>query len=182
MWHDSRVLEPRAGVLLVATPGLLDPHFYRTVVLLLQHDEEGTVGLVLNRETTERVGDHLPAWEGRAAHPGLIHYGGPVDPAVAIGLMLGEVGESTGVVGLGLVDLGDEPPIESGPPVRVYSGYSGWGAGQLDEELDTGSWFIVTAAAQDPFTEASRQWREVLRRQGGPLAVVSTFPDDPTLN
>jgi putative transcriptional regulator len=175
------VFTSHAGSLLVATPRLADPNFYRAVVLLIQHDEEGTVGLVLNRVTAEEAEDHLPEWESRIAPPGLVHYGGPVEPEIAIGLGMSETGMSTGVAGLSLVDLSEEPS-EDGPLIKVYSGYSGWGAGQLEEELETGSWFVVPAAPDDPFDDPDAQWRKVLRRQPGVLAVVSTYPEDPSLN
>lgn len=166
---------------MVATPHLIDPNFYRTVVLVLQHDDEGTVGVVLNRRTGEKVGDHLPDWEARSAPPGYVHYGGPVEPAMAIGLALTRHGEPTGVPGLSLVDL-SQPPEQTGPTVRIYSGYSGWGEGQLEAELATGSWYVVQAAPEDPFSDPADQWRRVLRRQPGYLSLVSTFPDDVRMN
>ncbi len=169
------------GQLLVATPALVDPNFYRTVVLMLQHDEDGTVGVVLNRPTTEAVADHLPHWEHRITSPGLINYGGPVDPEVAIGLSLVSDGEETGVPGLSIIDLSEEP-VPDGPSVQVYSGYSGWEGGQLESELATGSWYVVQAAPDDPFASADSLWSRVLRRQPGHLAIVSTFPHDVSLN
>lgn len=179
MCHDYR-MESLAGNLLVATPALLDPNFFRTVVLVLQHDEEGCVGVVLNRPSDELVADHLPAWAPRVPEPGTVHYGGPVDPAVAIGLSLTGDGMPTGVPGLTLVDLSTEP--EEDHPVRIYSGYSGWGSEQLETEIAMGSWYVVQASPEDPFDNHDGQWRRVLRRQAGFLSAVSNFPDDPTLN
>lgn len=173
--------ESHTGKLLVATPQLLDPNFYRTVVLMLQHDEEGTVGVVLNRPSQERVDEHLPEWAEAAVEPGLIHYGGPVEPEVAIGLAVTPVGLTTGVPGLSLVDLG-KPPDAEVSSVRIYSGYAGWGTGQLEDELAIGSWYLVQASPDDPFDDPSRLWRRVLRRQPGFLALVSTFPDDVRMN
>ena len=170
-----------AGNLLVATPALLDPNFFRTVVLLLQHDEDGCVGVVLNRPTEEPVVNHLPAWATRVPDPGTVHYGGPVDPAVAIGLSLAGAGMSTGVPGLSLIDLGEDPDDET-HPVRIYAGYSGWGGEQLETEIAMGSWYVVLASPEDPFDSHDDQWRRVLRRQAGFLSAVSNFPDDPTLN
>ena len=173
--------ESQAGMLLVATPRLYDPNFYRTVVLLFQHDEDGSLGVVLNRVTTEKVSDHLPAWSDRAAEPGLVHFGGPVEPEVAIGVSAGVFGEATGVPGLSIVDLGADPDPDMAS-VRVYSGYAGWGEGQLEAELAEGSWYLVQAAPDDPFAVPSLLWSRVLRRQHGHLALVSTFPDDVSLN
>ncbi len=181
MWHDVVVTSPLTGKLLVATPRLIDPNFYRAVVLIVQHDEEGTLGLVLNRVTTEKAEGYLPAWTDYLTPPGMVHYGGPVEPEVAIGLGLTSSGMYAGVAGLGLVDLSQDPDDDS-PRIKVYSGYSGWSAGQLEDELSTGSWFVVPAAPDDPFAEPETLWRKVLRRQSGLLSVVSTFPDDPSLN
>jgi putative transcriptional regulator len=174
-------MDSYAGSLLVATPSLLDPNFYRTVVLLLQHEEDGCVGVVLNRPTTEAVVDHLPEWDHLVPEPKRVNYGGPVDPAVAIGLSLATEGMPTGVPGLSLVDL-SSPPGDFQQPVRIYSGYSGWGSDQLESEIAMGSWYVVQASPDDPFDTDEGQWRRVLRRQPGFLSVVSTFPDDASLN
>lgn len=171
-----------AGRLLVATPILLDPNFYRTVVLMLQDDEDGTVGVVLNRPTDEEVGSHLPEWAERTKPPHRIHYGGPVEPEVAIGLSIAPDGMPAGVPGLHLVDLSTSPATGKGPSVRIYSGYAGWGEGQLESEVATGSWYVVQASPDDPFDEPDGQWRRVLRRQPNFLSLVSTFPDDVRLN
>ncbi len=170
-----------AGSLLVATPALLDPNFYRTVVLLLQHEEDGCVGVVLNRPTSEAVADHLPEWDHLVSEPKTVNYGGPVDPEIAIGLSLASVGMPTGVPGLRLVDL-TTPPGDTHQPVRIYSGYSGWDSDQLEAEIAMGSWYVVQASPDDPFDTDEGQWRRVLRRQPGFLSVVSTFPDDASLN
>ena len=175
-------MESLAGSLLVATPILLDPNFFRTVVLLLQHDDEGCVGVVLNRPTEEPVADHLPVWAELVPEPKTVNFGGPVDPAVAIGLSLTGDGMSTGVPGLNLVDLSEPPDGITTHPVRIYSGYAGWGSEQLEAEISTGSWYVVQASPEDPFDPGDGQWRRVLRRQPGFLSAVSTFPDDITLN
>lgn len=182
VWHDWRMEDSVAGKLLIATPILIDPNFYRTVILMLQHDEEGTVGVVLNRPTAEPVEEHLPEWAQRTKPPHTIHYGGPVEPEVAIGLSNTVEGMSAGVPGLNLVDLSSAPSTHTGPSVRIYSGYAGWGSGQLESELATGSWYVVQASPDDPFDDPSGQWRRVLRRQPNFLSLVSTFPDDVRLN
>lgn len=88
----------------------------------------------------------------------------------------------TDVPGLKLVDLSTAPPEDDQGPVRIYSGYSGWGSEQLEGEIAMGSWYVVQASPEDPFDTDEGQWRRVLRRQSGFLSAVSTFPDDPTLN
>ena len=168
-----------AGSLLVASPRLLDPNFYRTVVLIIEHNDDGALGIVLNRPTDEQVSTHLPDWADRASEDEVIHVGGPVQTDVAIALGQTEVGEPTGVSGLTMVDVTD--PGAAGPRFRIYAGYAGWSAGQLEAELATGSWYLVSAHPDDPFVEDDL-WRRVLRRQKGPLSVVSTFPDNPDMN
>lgn len=181
MWHDWWVADSHAGKLLVATPRLIDPNFFRAVILMLQDDDDGTIGVVLNRETGEQVEDHLPEWARLAIPPGLVHYGGPVEPEVAIAVAVTPEGMSTGVPGLSLVDLGEEPQDDA-PHIRVYSGYAGWGSDQLADELEMGSWYVVQASPDDPFDSPDDMWRRVLRRQSGFLSLVSTFPDDVELN
>lgn len=170
-----------AGKLLVATPLLVDPNFYRTVILMLQDDEEGTVGVVLNRPSDEMVEAHLPEWVDRTQPPKVIHFGGPVEPEVAIGLSTSDEGMPSGLPGLNLVDLSSPPPGD-GPAVRVYSGYAGWGEGQLEAEIEMGSWYVVQASPDDPFEHPEDQWRRVLRRQPGILSLVSTYPEDVRAN
>lgn len=173
-----------AGSLLVATPGLLDPNFVRTVVLLLEHGPEGTVGVVLNRPSEVPVAEHLPEWEGYLTEPAVVFVGGPVMNEVAVGV--GERGagldeEWTPVVGsVGPVDLGSGPEgVEDLGRVRVYSGYAGWDGSQLELELAVGSWFVVPAEVSDVFTDRpDGLWREVLGRQPGRLALFANFPDD----
>lgn len=174
--------ESHAGKLLVATPSLIDPNFYRTVILMLQDDEEGTVGVVLNRPSEEPVEDHLPEWLDRTMPPHVIHFGGPVEPEVAIGLSTSDEGMPASVPGLNLVDLSSPPPASEGPEVRIYSGYAGWGKDQLEAEIEMGSWYVVQASPDDPFEHPEGQWRRVLRRQPGILSLVSTYPDDVRAN
>jgi putative transcriptional regulator len=181
LWHDVVVDGTLGGQLLVATPLLIDPNFWRSVVLILQHDDDGSLGLVLNRPTVERVETHIPVWGPVAAKPGTVHFGGPVEPRVAIGLATGQGGEPTGVPGLSIVDLEAEPG-EGTSAVRIYSGYAGWGQGQLELEIAEGSWYVVPASPDDPFDRPEGQWSRILRRQNGHLALVSTFPDDVDLN
>lgn len=179
MWHDLSM--SITGKLLVATPSLSDPNFHRTVILLLQHDDEGALGVVLNRPSTEALEDHLPDWAPKSDPP-IVFFGGPVAPEVAIGMVVGEEGsESTEVSGLMLIDLerGAEDIVS---PVRVYSGYAGWGAGQLELEIGEGAWYVVDAEAADPLLDPDSMWSVILHRQEGPLRLVATYPDDPSLN
>lgn len=179
------------GRLLVATPVLDDPNFRRSVVLLLDHNDEGALGIVVNRPLEVDVAAVLPGWQPYATTPGLLFQGGPValDSALGVVAVPGDDEEPVGVkriIGsLGLVDLDTPPEIIAGgvAGLRIFAGYAGWGAGQLEKEISEGAWYVVEAEPRDPFTDAPRQlWRQVLRRQRGDLAFVSTFPEDPTLN
>lgn len=185
------------GALLVATPELGDGTFDRSVVLLLDHDADGALGVVINRPMPVDIADVLPTWRPLASEPGVLFQGGPValDSALGLALVPGadEDVEPLGwrrVVGrLGLVDL-DAPPEVLGAEVsrlRIFAGYAGWGAGQLEDELAAGAWYVVHAEPAGSFEDAfsaepDRLWRAVLRRQGGDLAMVSTYLDDPSLN
>jgi putative transcriptional regulator len=177
------------GRLLVATPTLYDPNFFRTVVLVLEHGDDGALGVVLNRPSETVVGETLPDWSSLTSLPQVVFVGGPVAPEAAIGLAQAETG---GVEGwaplfghLGTVDLG-RPPLELPVLVqnlRVFAGHAGWSAGQLDGEVESGGWFVLDAAPDDIFTaEPGGLWAAVLRRQGGRLAMFATAPAHPSLN
>jgi putative transcriptional regulator len=180
-----------SGLLLVATPALADPNFADSVVLLLDVDEQGSLGVVLNRPSPVLVGDVLADWGDVVDEPEVLFRGGPVstegalavgrlaDPgAVPVGfrVLFGEVGiidldAPVEVVGSGLRDL------------RIFAGYAGWGAGQLEAEVDAGSWYVVPVEPGDVFrADPTELWRDVLRRQPGELAWHSTRPADPELN
>lgn len=183
--------EVRAGMLLVATPALLDPSFADTVVLLLDADDTGALGVVLNRPSVLPVADVLDAWRDVVAEPEVLFRGGPVgtEGALAVALLRSADDAPVGfreVSGaLGLVDL--DTPVElladSLARMRIFAGYAGWGADQLDGEVAEGSWYVVAADADDIFREDTTDLRrDVLRRQPGDLAWQSTRPVDPDLN
>ncbi len=169
------------GSLLVASPLLVEPTFFRTVVLILEHNEEGAMGLILNRRSEERVADHLPHWAGSGSTGDVVFIGGPVEPEVAIGLTNGRHGTPTAVPGIATIDL-EMPPPEDLRTKRIYSGYSGWSAGQLEAEVAEGAWYVVKAAPDDPFDPSEDFWTQVLKRQSGRLAMLANYPIDPQLN
>lgn len=183
--------ERLTGRLLVATPLLTDPNFDRTVVLMLDHNDEGALGIVVNRPLDVDVDKVLPAWQPHVTAPGRLFKGGPVqlDSALGVVAVPGDDAEPVGVkriIGaLGLVDLDTPPEVVAGglAGIRIFAGYAGWGAGQLEGEIDEGAWYVVDAEARDPFTDRpERLWSEVLRRQRGELAFMSTYPGDPSDN
>jgi putative transcriptional regulator len=180
-----------AGQLLVAKPRLGDPNFHRTVILVLNHGDDGAFGVVLNRPVDADVHVVLPAWHEAVTPPSVLFQGGPVGLDGAIGVVTFPVGAVLPatvdrLVGpFGLVDLDSEPAELPGlvTGVRVFAGHSGWGAGQLEDELEQGAWFVLPALPSDAVTsDPAMLWRQVLRRQGGDLAIVSTFAEDARLN
>src|SRR5207249_2897244 len=146
------------GRLLVATPALGDPNFERTVVLMLEHTEEGAVGLVLNRPSGTDLDEAGADWEGwdlLAAGPPVVFVGGPVSrTAVICVARLGEGGAEgfQPLLGdVGLASMADPPRgIEA---VRLFAGYAGWGGGQLEAEIAEGTWFVVDARPDDALTD-----------------------------
>ena len=187
----GRSVEPMTGRLLVATPTLKDPNFDRTVVLIVAHEPSGALGVVLNRATEVPVSDVLGAWGGLAWDPSVLFEGGPVQPESAICLArLRTAGQRLRgfqrVAGsIGTVDLSIDPERlrENVTGVRVFAGYSGWSAGQLEEEIAGGSWFHLDALPGDPFVDRPDDlWPMVLRRQGGIMAAVAHFPPEVSLN
>jgi putative transcriptional regulator len=188
--HDREVSDSERGRLLIATPTLYDPNFFRTVVLVLEHGDTGALGVVLNRPSQTPVGESLPDWTGVATDPGVVFEGGPVSPDAAIGLARASAADATdGFAPLfgyvGTVDLARPPPelpvdIQN---LRVFAGYAGWSAGQLDGEVESGGWFVFDAAPDDVFTSAPTElWASVLRRQGGRMAMFANAPAHPSVN
>ncbi len=184
--------DPASGRLLVATAALVDPNFAGTVVLLLDHDDDGTLGVILNRPSPVAVGTVLPEWDNAVDPPEVVFEGGPVSTDSALALACVPATDSPDPVGFrrlfgatGIIDL-DTPPEVLAPAMtrlRVFAGYAGWAAGQLDAEIEEGSWYVVDSTTHDVFDgEPTALWRTVLRRQPGELAWVSTRPLDPTHN
>ncbi len=179
-----------AGQLLIATPRLSDPNFARAVILVLDHDGDGALGVVINRPSELTLQAVLPPWAEAVSDPQMLFAGGPVSPESALGLALcrgsGPPDGFRRMVGdYGLVDLDQDPAflLPDLVGVRVFSGYAGWGAGQLESEIDEGSWYVVSAQPADLLhPRPERLWRSVLRRQPGELAYVANFPSDPSLN
>ena len=188
------------GRLLIASPILGDPNFYRTVVFMIEHTAEGSLGVVLNRPTDHPVSTAVPGWEGLAAAPSVVFDGGPVEGGRVLSLgrrkartngaavEMGDASDETWTPVLGriaMVDLSQEP-ADAGQRfdlLRFFSGYAGWGAGQLEGELREGAWFVFEATEADALTpQPDALWRQVFRRQPDDLKWVAFFPDDPAQN
>ncbi|HEY7106358.1 MAG TPA: YqgE/AlgH family protein [Acidimicrobiia bacterium] len=184
--------------LLVATPALLDPNFFRTVVFVIEHTDDAALGVVLNRPSEVDIAEALPDWADLATAPGVAFVGGPVqahEALIGIGRTVDASPPPAGTQAddgwyplldrFGTVDLGRRPddlaPAVDG--VRVFAGYAAWGPRQLEGELDEHAWFVVDALPGDLLTsDPAALWRQVLRRQGGELAMVANQPVDPRTN
>jgi putative transcriptional regulator len=195
--HDEPMEEQSlSGRLLAASPRLGDPNFRRSVVLIVEDDvDEGTLGVILNRPTEISLDQVLEPWTELATGPQVVFRGGPISPNSALALALAHgsdepVGwrslDGTPMMSrIGLIDLGAPPELLAGgiTSMRVFAGYAGWGVGQLRAEIDEGAWFVLAGDPADAFAgDPGRLWETVLRRQGGDLALVATFPDDPEMN
>ena len=172
----------------MATPALGDPNFDRTVVLLLEHTDEGAVGLVLNRPSgtdLDETGADWDGWDNLAVEPPVVFVGGPVGrTAVICVARLGEGGAEGFQPLLGDIGLADMArPPRGTDAVRLFAGYAGWGGGQLESEIGEGAWFVVDALPSDALTDDPEAlWAAVLRRQGGRLAMFAHCPPDASLN
>jgi putative transcriptional regulator len=180
---------PRSGMLLLSPPFLEDPNFRRTVVLLVEHDEEGSFGLVLNQPLDLDPGAIEGFLEGSES---LLSIGGPVkqDTLHLLHRLPDRMPESLEVAPEifwgGDFDVVKEM-LASGELttdlLRLFLGYSGWSPGQLQEEIDAGGWILTEVHPSFVFTDQPESlWRNVLRHMGGSFALLANFPDDPSMN
>jgi len=185
--------DPTAGVLLVASPDMPDPNFRRSIVYLVEHDHNGSLGVVLTRRSEMEVAEVLPVWSELCAVPEVFHIGGPVKPDTGIALAV----LRTGVDGsrfsclqridgrVHVVDLDGDPDLlrDSVEGMRVFVGYTGWAPGQLQAELDRGDWYVTPSLPGDLVSPARVDvWGEVLRRQELPLPLWATYVPDGEVN
>jgi putative transcriptional regulator len=171
----------------VAGPSLLDPNFHRTVVLVCEHDEDGAMGLVLNRpspilaeQAIPELGEALPPEE-------TLWVGGPVQTTSVV--VLADFADEedgmpvAGRIGLVLPDADLDRVGDAVRRARPFLGYAGWGPGQLDGELEGEDWIVADFAPDDAFTEdPDSLWARVLGRKGGEYALLATMPPDPSQN
>ena len=179
----------RPGSLLVSSTELVEPSFRRTVVYVIEHNDAGSLGVVLNRPSETAVHNVLPKWSDLAARPKTLFVGGPVKRDAALCLATIRVGaDIDDVPGLrrvdgrvAMVDL-DSDPEQIGPlveGVRIFAGYSGWTFGQLDGELERRDWLVLSGLASDLLAPPGADvWAQVLRRQPLPLSMLATHPID----
>ncbi|HEY1274863.1 MAG TPA: YqgE/AlgH family protein [Thermoleophilaceae bacterium] len=170
------------GQILIAAPSLFD-YFRRSVVLVLEHTEEGAMGVVLNRSSETPVAEAVPALAELADAEDLVRLGGPVAPESVVAL--GDF-EDLSDAGLRVVgSLGTLDPDRTNASLRrmrVYAGYAGWAPGQLDGEIEQGAWIVEDADVEDPFRDGDL-WSDALRRKGTTAySLLATMPADPSLN
>jgi|SRR6185295_10757675 len=179
------------GIFLVATPGLRDPNFRQTVVLLCEHGDDGALGVVVNRPTAMLLSEavpQIPVLEGQCH---TLFSGGPVQPNQVMMLFrLSQEGTEQHHVFDGVYlggDLGILERVLTRPAgaetFRAYIGYSGWGAGQLENEMQSGAWITLPA---DPFIvfekDPQQVWPDIMRSLGDRYAFYADMPPDPHLN
>jgi putative transcriptional regulator len=170
------------GSLLVAAPSLLDPNFHRTVVLVAEHGDGGAMGVVLNRPSETAVAEAVPELAPLTGDAEPVFVGGPVAVDSLLALAEVEQAEDEDELVVGRVAFVHDPDVPARRG-RVFVGYAGWSPGQIEAELDEKSWIVVPAQPDDVFSDDPEElWSAVLRRQGGPLALLATMPPDPSLN
>ncbi|WP_068026342.1 YqgE/AlgH family protein [Nocardia mexicana] len=182
--HEEQAVRP--GTLLVSATDLTEPSFRRTVVYIVEHNDAGSLGVVINRPSETPVQEVLPRWAELAAQPRALYIGGPVKRDAALCLATVKVGTAIDrAAGLrrvdgrvALLDLDSDPEVV-GPMVegiRIFAGYAGWTFGQLEGELERGDWIVLSALPSDPIAGRTDLWAQVLRRQPLPLSLLATHP------
>lgn len=180
-------MESLRGYLLIAGPNLWDPHFRRTVLLIGHHDDDGAVGVILNRTADVTVAEAVPSLASLVPNDEPLFLGGPVQPQAAV--VVADFEDPSVADILALETIGFLPP-ETGPDVehsirraRVFAGYAGWGMGQLEAEIAGDSWISEPARPSDVFAaDPSRLWEDVLKRKGPAFDLLRLMPADPSAN
>lgn len=174
------------GHLLIADAGLYDPNFRKTVVLMAEHNEEGALGVVLNQRSGLTLSEAVPALTDVLGEDTDLFIGGPVMPDGVV--VVADLGDAdlldipiVGTVGLVTSTLGPDAPVGL-RAARVFAGYSGWGPGQLESELEADSWLTLPALPADAFADPDRLWGDVVRRLGASHRLLATLPVDPSMN
>jgi putative transcriptional regulator len=182
-------MESLKGSLLIAGAELFDPNFRRAVVLVTEHDDDGALGLILNRPAETTVAEAVPGLSPLVDDEAPVFVGGPVDQQSLLVLAeFDDPDESAATVfeDIGFVSGDADVVLAAGGTrrARVFAGYAGWSAGQLDDELAADGWIISPATREDVFGDENGElWSSVLRRKGGTFySLLATMPDDPSLN
>ena len=180
-------METLRGQLLVAAPTLEDANFARTVVIVGEHNEDGALGVVLNRPSETEVVEAVPDLADLVDEGEIVHVGGPVQTSAV--LVLAQFAEPEEAQQLVVGDVGflavddDERVATALRRARVFAGYAGWGPGQLEAELAREDWIVEPAVDEDVFTDdPDALWSRVLERKGGQYRLLARMPLDPSVN
>lgn len=186
--YKNKIL-PQKGGLLLSEPYLADPNFERTTILLTEHNNEGSVGFILNKPSDSRVSEVLNDLKEFDAR---IFIGGPVQQDTLhfihrVPALDDSIEIVTGLFWGGnfdqLISLIETKQI-GGTDIKFFLGYSGWSAGQLDEELKIDSWIVSDQVSEELVfeTEPDNMWKKAMRGLGGRFSVYSNYPADPRMN
>ena len=190
------------GHFLISESNMLDPHFFRSVILVIEHNQDGAFGLVVNRRSKLNFGALMPDLTDSVIQTNLMYIGGPVEQEYLF-IVHSEMPEghhsSSGAIEL-IPGVTFEPsfpciqeyfehdnwnniPIDDRPQVNLYLGYSGWGAGQLEREIKMGSWIVHPAHQEIIFhPEPAQGWQNALRQKGGIYKIFANSKQQPELN
>jgi len=179
-------VESLSGQLLIAGANLFDPNFRRAILLVAHHDDEGAIGVILNRPADTTVGEAAPDLTALVGAEERVFVGGPVQPQSAVVLAEFEDPELAGVIAfdsIGFLGADDPAAVTGIRRGRVFVGHAGWGPGQLEQEMDMDSWLTDSARAEDVFApDPVGLWGRVLRRKGRDFEILATMPFDPSTN
>ncbi|HCT30941.1 MAG TPA: transcriptional regulator [Bacteroidales bacterium] len=181
-------ISPEQGKILIAEPGLIDLNFKRSVILLVEHNENGTVGFVLNRILNYKLSELLPDFPDFDAK---ISLGGPVSPkSIHFIHTLGDIVPKTNHIADNIYWGGDFEAIKSliienkitSKQILFFVGYSGWSVEQLNREITEGSWVVTKLHPVKIFTASEDLWIDTVREMGSNFKPWTLYPDDPSLN
>lgn len=182
-------LKPKKGRVLISEPFLHDPYFKRAVVLLVEHNEKGSMGFILNKNLDIEINDTQLNLSGYASD---LYFGGPVQPQDLFYIhTLGKRLEGSVPIGDGLYWGGDfemlqfllKDQIVEPHEIKFFIGYSGWEADQLESEMEQDSWLVAEMEADDIMSDdIDNMWKQVLRKMGKKISILADFPEDPSLN
>ena len=185
---DRQRIKPKQGTILISEPSLRDFFFRQSVILLAEHNEEGTFGLIINKPIEVKLKEII---KGFPAYKLPVYLGGPVNTDSLYYLHThGEIKDSLLVMD-GLYWGGDRDKIREKmkskemlpDEIRFFLGYAGWSPNQLDREIKEKSWVLSQSSAREIISDhPERLWSEYLRSMGQDYAIWANFPADPTMN
>jgi putative transcriptional regulator len=175
------------GKLLLSSASLFDPNFRKTIVLVGHHDEDGAIGVVLNRVLEVSVNEAVPPLSELVPPDEPLFLGGPVQTQAAVVVAEFADPSQAGVIAFDRVGFlpedADHEHLDGVSRVRVFAGYAGWGPGQLEAELQEDAWIVTAARSDDVFhADPDRLWGDVVQRLGARYEVMRLLPTDPSLN